>query len=97
MERELTGRLLLLPAIPYTTADPGLLLRYVERVTEEVKGDFRHFFLLAPEAYRTWLDSETEGEWEGLFLSGETELEPEELAMKMSDEIVTRWNENSQE
>ncbi len=28
-----------------------------------------------------------------MFLSGKTDLEPEELAMKVSDEIVTRWNE----
>ncbi len=40
VERELTGRLLLLPAIPYATADPGSLLQYVEHVTDEVKGRF---------------------------------------------------------
>ncbi|EGK13950.1 hypothetical protein HMPREF9374_0483 [Desmospora sp. 8437] len=97
VERELTGRLLLLPAIPYAAADPGSLLRYVESVAEEVKGDFHHFFLLAPETYRTWLKPGTDGEGEWLFLPGETDSEPEEQATKISDEIVTRWNENSEE
>jgi hypothetical protein len=93
VERELTGRLLLLPAIPYATADPGSLLQYVEHVADEVKGDFHHFILLAPEAYRTWLDPGIKGNWEWMFLPGKTDLEQEELAMKVSDEIVTRWNE----
>ncbi|PTX59921.1 uncharacterized protein DUF2487 [Melghirimyces profundicolus] len=95
-ERSLTGRLLLLPAIPYGVEDIGLLRRYVEAIMQDLhKSGFHHLFLLAPDFYRDGLKAEREDPWELLTLPPEGRIPAEELAESVVQQIVTHWEQNS--
>ncbi len=50
IERELTGRLLLLPPIAYVGKNPSTLHKYIQEVISTfIEAQFHHFFLIYPE------------------------------------------------
>ncbi|SMO42902.1 DUF2487 family protein [Melghirimyces algeriensis] len=99
VERELAGRLLLLPAIPYGQPTDKRLRCYVESVVEELgRTGFHHLFLLVPESHSISLEPSEQDQWKLLTVPSEGGgIDSEDLAEELCQEIIIRWEQNSQE
>ncbi len=93
VERELSGRLLLLPGIPYGSADDSLLRQYVEHtVCGFKKSGFHHLFLLSPRSHEGLLTENAGDAWKLLTVSGkESESRLEDEVEAICQQVVATW------